>query len=120
MASDLDGYRRLTQASRIPIATGENLFTPADFGRFLAHDACDIVQPDMRRCGGPTAMLQIGTMAAPFGKQYASHGGGAVQMNVMASLPNAIYLETSLLDDNTPFKLEDGFVAVPGGHGFDW
>jgi L-alanine-DL-glutamate epimerase-like enolase superfamily enzyme len=59
-------------------------------------------------------------MAAAFRRPYASHGGGPVQLNVMASLPNALYLETGLIKPNSPLKLEDGFVQIPQGAGFDW
>jgi L-alanine-DL-glutamate epimerase-like enolase superfamily enzyme len=119
-ADDVDGYMALVQALDIPIATGENLYTAADFARFLRLDAVDIIQPDLRRAGGPTAMLQIGTMAAAFGRPYASHGGGPEQLNVMACLPNAIYLETGLLGPDSPFALEDGCVPIPQGAGFAW
>ena len=119
-ADDVDGYAALVQALDIPIATGENLYTPADFARFLRRDAVDIIQPDLRRAGGPTAMLQIGTLAAAFRRSYASHGGGPVQLNVMACLPNAIYLETGLLGPDSPFALEEGCVPMPAGAGFAW
>ncbi len=119
-ADDIDGYAALVQALDIPIATGENLYTRADFARFLRREAVDIVQPDLRRAGGPTAMLQVGTMAAAFRRSYASHGGGPVQLNVMACLPNAIYLETGLLGPDSPFELEDGCAPVPQGPGFSY
>ena len=119
-ADDVDGYAALVQALDIPIATGENLYTPADFARFLRRDAVDIIQPDLRRAGGPTAMLQIGTMAAAFRRPYASHGGGPEQLNVMACLPNAIYLETGLVGPDSPFALEEGCVPIPQGPGFAW
>jgi L-alanine-DL-glutamate epimerase-like enolase superfamily enzyme len=119
-AADLDGYAALADALAIPIATGENLYTRADFARFLRRDAVDIVQPDLRRAGGPTALLQIGTMADAFHRPYASHGGGAVQLNVMACLPNALYLETGLLAPGSPLKLVDGSVLIPQGPGFSW
>ncbi|MGY8823899.1 MAG: mandelate racemase/muconate lactonizing enzyme family protein [Candidatus Latescibacterota bacterium] len=61
-ADDIDGYSALTRALDIPIATGENLYSAADFARFLKREAVDIVQPDLRRAGGPTALLQIGHM----------------------------------------------------------
>ena len=119
-AHDVDGYAELADALDIPIATGENLYTTADFARFLARDAVDIVQPDLRRGGGPTALLQIGTMAHAFQRPYASHGGGGVQLNVMACLPNTLYLETGLIRPGSPMKLTDGCVNIPQGPGFDW
>jgi L-alanine-DL-glutamate epimerase-like enolase superfamily enzyme len=119
-ADDVNGYAALVDALDIPIATGENLYTPADFARFMRRDAVDIIQPDLRRAGGPTAMLQIGAMADAFRRPYASHGGGPVQLNVMACLPNAVYLETGLIHPDTPFTLEDGCAPVPQGPGFSW
>jgi len=119
-ADDVEGYALLAERLDIPLATGENLYTGAEFARFLRRDAMDIVQPDLRRAGGPTALLQIGTMAQAFRRPYASHGGGPVQLNVMACLPNALYLETGLIGAESPLKLEDGTVAVPTGRGFDW
>jgi L-alanine-DL-glutamate epimerase-like enolase superfamily enzyme len=119
-ADDLDGYAALADALDIPIATGENLYTAQDFARFLRRDAVDIVQPDLRRCGGPTALLQIGLMAAAFRRPYASHAGSADHMNVMACLPNVIYLETGLLSPGSPLRLEDGCVPVPQAPGLQW
>ncbi|MCB0113505.1 MAG: hypothetical protein KDD84_05435, partial [Caldilineaceae bacterium] len=78
------------------------------------------VQPDLRRAGGPTALLQIGALAAAFNRPYASHGGGPVQLNVMACLPNAIYLETGLIPEGSPLTLVDGYAQIPSGAGFAW
>ena len=119
-ADDVDGYAELARSLDIPVATGENLYTRADFARFLARGAVDIVQPDLRRAGGPTALLQIGLTADAFRRPYASHGGGPVQLSVMACLPNALYLETGLIGPGSPLRLQDGCVAVPQGPGFDW
>lgn len=119
-ADDIDGYAALVHALDIPVATGENLYSVRDFARFLKRDAADIVQPDLRRAGGPTALLQIGALADAFRIPYASHGGGPVQLNVMACLTNAWYLETGLLSDDSPLSLEDGTVALPLGPGFSW
>lgn len=120
LADDIDGYAELADALDIPVATGENLYTRADFARFLKRDAVDIVQPDLRRAGGPTALLAIGLMADAFGRPYASHGGDAVQLNVMACLPNAMYLETGLIGPGSRIRLVDGCVPIPMGPGFDW
>jgi L-alanine-DL-glutamate epimerase-like enolase superfamily enzyme len=119
-AQDADGYAALAEALDIPVATGENLYTKHDFARFLRHNAVDIVQPDLRRAGGPTALLQIGLMADAFRRPYASHGGEAAQMNVMACLPNALYVELGLLSADSPMKLEDGCVNLPQAPGLAW
>ena len=119
-SDDIDGYAALVRSLDIPIATGENLYTVADFGRFFKADALDIVQPDLRRAGGPTALLQVGTMANAFNLPYASHGGDPVQLSVMACLPNAMYLETGLIKPDSRLQLVDGCVQIPEGAGFGW
>jgi L-alanine-DL-glutamate epimerase-like enolase superfamily enzyme len=119
-ADDIDGYALLAERLDIPIATGENLYTPADFARFLRRNAVDIVQPDLRRAGGPTALLRIGETAAAMRRPYASHGGGPVQISVMACLSNALYLETGLLSPGSPLNLKEGCVSLPQGPGFSW
>ena len=119
-ADDIDGYAALADALDIPVATGENLYTRQDFARFLRRSAVDIIQPDLRRGGGPTALLDIGLMANAFRRPYASHGGDPVQLNVMACLPNALYLETGLIGPDSPLQLKDGTVRVPTGPGFGW
>lgn len=119
-AADIDGYAQLAERLDIPIATGENLYSAPDFARFLKRGAVDIVQPDLRRAGGPTALLQIGALSHSFGIPYASHGGGPVQLNVMACLPNALYLETGLIAPGSRLVLEDGCALLPTGAGFGW
>ena len=119
-ADDIDGYALLAERLDIPVATGENLYGPQDFARFLGRGAVDVVQPDLRRAGGPTSLLRIGALAEGFRRPYASHGGDAVQMNVMACLTNAMYLETGLIHPDSPVKLVDGCVPAPQGPGFDW
>jgi L-alanine-DL-glutamate epimerase-like enolase superfamily enzyme len=119
-AHDIDGYAELAAALDIPVATGENLYSQNDFARLLKNKAVDIVQPDLRRAGGPTAVLQIGQLANSFRVPYASHGGGPVQLNIMACLPNMIYLETGLISPDSPLKLIQGCVQIPLGSGFAW
>jgi L-alanine-DL-glutamate epimerase-like enolase superfamily enzyme len=119
-AQDLDGYATLARELDVPVATGENLFSVQAFGRFLRHDAVDIVQPDLRRAGGPTALLAIGALADAFHRPYASHGGEPAHLNVMACLPTVIYVETGLIAEGSPMRLVDGCVPVPTGPGFGW
>ena len=114
-AHDLEGYKRIADELTIQLATGENMFSSHDFARFIKNDAVDIIQPDLRRAGGPTALLEIGHLAHAHNIPYASHGGGAEHMNVMACLPNVIYVETSGHD-----FLDNGMMKIPQGPGFSW
>jgi L-alanine-DL-glutamate epimerase-like enolase superfamily enzyme len=114
-AQNIEGYKQLADELKIQIATGENLYSPQEFAFFIKHNAVDIIQPDLRRSGGPTALLEIGRMAHAFGMPYASHGSDAAHFNVMACLPNVIMVETG-----GEYRLENGMKKIPEGWGFSW
>lgn len=119
-SDDIDGYAELAAALDIPVATGENLYAVQEFGRFFRRGALDIVQPDLRRSGGPTVLLEVAALADAFNVPYASHGSNAAHMNVMACAPTLIYAETGLVAPDSPMRLEDGCVGLPQGPGFSW
>lgn len=111
-AADTASHIRLADKLDIPIATGENRYGQAQFRDLLAGDGVGIVQPDLRRAGGLTDCWEIGLMAAGFGVSYASHGGGA-HIHVLAALPNTIYVESSLLPEDSRVALIDGCYPLP-------
>lgn len=121
VAHDVDGYAELTSALAIPVATGENLYGKEEFMRFFSRRACRIIQPDLRRAGGPTEVRMVAALAASFGVPYASHGGGAAALSVLLCAPSAIWLETGIPQGERAFPLlEDGFALSPKGAGFAW
>ena len=67
VAHDLDAYAELTEQLSVPIATGENLYGKEEFLPFFARRACRIIQPDLRRCGGPSELRVVSNLAATFG-----------------------------------------------------
>jgi L-alanine-DL-glutamate epimerase-like enolase superfamily enzyme len=119
-AQDFEGYAELAAALDIPIATGENLYGRRPFARLIARKGVDVVQGDLRRGGGPTEILAIGALADGFGLPYASHGGGPVNLNLLATMPNASWLETGLPGASGRPVLENGCALVPTGPGFSW
>jgi L-alanine-DL-glutamate epimerase-like enolase superfamily enzyme len=119
-SDDIDGYAELAAALDIPIATGENLYSIQEFGRFFRRGAVDIVQPDLRRSGGPTALLEVAALADAYNVPYASHGSNAAHLNVMACAPTLIYAEMGLVRPGSPARIEDGCVGLPQGAGLSW
>ncbi|MBR9999434.1 MAG: mandelate racemase/muconate lactonizing enzyme family protein [Cyclobacteriaceae bacterium] len=114
-AQNIEGYKQIASELKIQIAAGENLYSPQEFAFFIKQNAVDIIQPDLRRCGGPTALMDTGKMANAFGIPYASHGSDAAHFNVMACLPNVIMVETG-----GEYRLENGRKKIPEGWGFSW
>ncbi|HTE19962.1 MAG TPA: mandelate racemase/muconate lactonizing enzyme family protein [Armatimonadota bacterium] len=119
-AEDVEGYAELARALDIPVATGENLYGRHAFAPFVRRGAVDVVQGDLRRAGGPTEVLGIAALADAHRLPYASHGGGPVNLNLLATMPNAVYLETGLLGAGNPVVLDGGCALVPQAPGFAW
>ena len=93
LPDELDAYAELCRVSRIPIAHGENEFTPYGFQQILHMRAAHVLQPDVHRAGGITAVRKIATLAAAAGVEVIPHAFSAPTVHVMAAIPNFRILE---------------------------
>lgn len=73
-ASHLDGHRRLRQAARVPIASGEHLYTRWEAKPFCDEGLVDYLQVDPEWCGGLTEMVKIAHLAEVCAIKVAPHG----------------------------------------------
>ena len=120
------GWMRLAQASRVPISTGENLARRQGFKDFIANQACDIVQVDIRNTGGLLESKKIYSLAELYGIPLAAHSTGSA-FNALATVQWAASVRDFLaaeiivgrrnwLDDlivhEGPLVIE-GHIAVP-------
>jgi L-alanine-DL-glutamate epimerase-like enolase superfamily enzyme len=114
---DHSAYAELTRELDIPIATGENEYTKYAYADLIARHGVDIVQPDNRRSGGVSEWMEIAAIAAGFGLDIASHGGGAGNVHILLAMPNAIYLESGSLKDEQStleqLRMHDGQILAP-------
>ncbi len=110
---DMEGYAMLAQSLDIRMATGENLYTKHQFADLIRRSGADVVQPDNRRAGGVTEWLEIAAIADAAGLELASHGGGQANMNMLLTMPNAIYMETG----GPQPGMKDGMVPAPEAPG---
>lgn len=69
---DLDGYAELANAVDIPVALGEADRTHWQYKEILEKKSCDILQPDVGRCG-ITELMRISELAELFGRPVAPH-----------------------------------------------
>jgi galactonate dehydratase len=128
-------YRTLADATSIPLAAGERMYSRFDFKRVFARGGLAIVQPDLSHAGGITECVKIAAMAEAHDVALAPHCplgpvALAASLQLDACTPNAVIQELSLrihynedadlLDyvaDESVFAVEDGHVAVPTGPG---
>lgn len=121
---DLEGFKRLTANTSIPIVAGENEFTRYGFEPLITQHAVDMIQPDVTRSGGISECKRIAAIASAHHMRMAPHifGSGVgfmANMHFMASEPEAFVME----HDQTlnplreellikPIKYKDGYVEL--------
>ena len=76
MPEDIEGYARIKDAVDVRVTGGEHTFTLEGFRRLIEDGGVDIVQPDIYRAGGPTALKKIAALAKARNRQLICHGVG--------------------------------------------
>ncbi|HEX2035225.1 MAG TPA: mandelate racemase/muconate lactonizing enzyme family protein [Chloroflexota bacterium] len=83
---------------RIPIATGERLFTKFPFYELIKQEAVDILQPDICNAGGITELKKIAAIAEAQHLALAPHNtnspiGTVASFHLAAAIPNFLIQE---------------------------
>jgi L-alanine-DL-glutamate epimerase-like enolase superfamily enzyme len=121
IADDFSGYLRVAAALDLRIVGGETHFTRFDLRPFLENPLLPILQPDPMR-GGLTDLRKTATLADTWGMSIAPHLFPELNIHILASIPNGIWIEQmGLLDDLwvDPVLVVNGMIAAPErpGHG---
>jgi galactonate dehydratase len=95
---NVDALAALQAQTNVPIATGESTQSPPMFRELLEKRACRILQPDLARTGGITAMKKIATMADAHYVNIAPHNPNgplctAATLHVCSSISNFLINE---------------------------
>lgn len=122
-AETLAALRRRLPAD-VPICVGERHYTRFGFRDVLEKHVCDVVMPDITRCGGPSEMKRIATMAEAYNVLIAPHNPNGplstlASAHVCASIPNFFRCEFMLNDVawrdtviSEPLDVRDGFLHL--------
>lgn len=89
---DVDGHAALQRGTSIPLAAGETLFTPWEFGLYFRAEAIRIPQPDVIRLG-VTGWLEVAAMTRAFGLPLAPHFIPEIHVHLICAVPNGLTLE---------------------------
>jgi len=113
-------WRRLQDATSIPLAAGENLMGDAAFDAALAEGALAVVQPDLAKWGGLSACLLLANRIRAAGRRYCPHYlGGGIGLLASAHLLAAVGGDGILEIDANPNPLRSllcgPLEAVAGG-----
>ena len=120
----------VAQALRVPIAGGEQEPSLHNFRWLIAHDALQIVQPDIFYFGGMIRSVKVARMAEALGKPCVPHISGSglgylYMMHFVSAIPNAgpfhefkgFNKEIPMVCSTSDLKSHNGTVTVPSGPG---
>ena len=129
-ARSLDELAACKREIRLPVVTGEELYTKAEFREVFEKQAADIINPDVCNCGGILELKEIAAMAEPYLVAVSPHNynsttiGLAATLQVAACMPNFLITEYFVNfqgrgDDLAvkPFTVENGYISLPTGAG---
>jgi len=112
------GMARVARSTRVPLASGERLFTTQEFLPLLQAEAIAVAQPDVCHAGGITGVRKIAALCATFGVVMAPHnplGPVATMVNVHLGLTLPNFLIQEVMRSDVPWR-EDVVQGVPEIH----
>jgi L-rhamnonate dehydratase len=128
-ADEVDAIGRLSDLVETDIASGEQLSSIEEFEELMTEGRVDIVQPDLSRCGGFTAIRRIAALARQRRAEVVPHAWvsdilTAASLHVNAWLPSSLFVEFNVTRSpivrsilREPLQLVDGYLRVPEGPG---
>jgi galactonate dehydratase len=128
---NIEVFKRIKQAVRIPLAAGERDRTIYEFIPYLHERCLDVLQPDCCHSGGITQMKKIATLAEAYQVPIAPHCTASM-LGISASLHAACSVPLFLIHEFYPDNLgfnpkgmvkmayavdKDGYCTLPPGPG---
>ena len=113
---DVDGYRRLTAESPLPIAAAEAESRFDEFERLVVDGGLDWIQPDPGRCG-ISNFVEAGRMACRHHRRVVNHSfkSGitlAASLHALAAVPNTEVCEFCMADSPLRHELTNEIFAI--------
>jgi len=125
-----DAMAAFARSVRVPVATGEELYTRWEFRALLEQNAVGIIQPDICHAGGLSELKKIAAMAETYYVTLAPHNSNGpistvASLHLDMGIPNCHMQELFLnsLDVyqevlTRPLIIADGYGAPPDGPGW--
>ena len=118
---DLEGYKRLSEETNIPLAAGENCHTVRDFELLADTGALSFLQPDVGTCGGITPWLRGAEIAESKNITLCSHGMQELHVSLLSGREDPGWLEVHSfpIDRYTtrPLVVDDKMAVAPNEPG---
>lgn len=127
---NIEVFKRLKEAIKVPLATGERDRTIWGMIPYLQERCIDILQPDCGHTGGISQMKKIATLAEAYNTPIAPHCtmselGLTASLHAAASVPNFLiheaYLDGHIMPPGVARKSwsvdDKGYASLPQGPG---
>jgi len=85
-AEHIEAIAEVRKNTRIPVVTGENIFTKAGFRPVFDYRAADIINPDVANTGGILELLEIAAMAEPYFVAVSPHNYNSTLLALSATV----------------------------------
>lgn len=120
---NIENWAEVAAEKKVPIATGEQIFTLWDYDRLLKLHAVDILQPDILLAGGITGMTKIAALAEASFRNLSPHNplsslANCINVHFCMSTYNISYLENDPREEGldkdmftTVLHVKDGFIT---------
>jgi D-galactarolactone cycloisomerase len=92
-ANDRLDLRTLRMRTSIPLAAGQSEHTVSGARDLISSGAIDVCNFDASWGGGPTAWLEVASVASAFGVEMAHHEEPQIAAQLLAAVPKGTYLE---------------------------
>jgi galactonate dehydratase len=125
-ARDMDALAEARRNINLPVVTGEELYTKAEFKTAFEKRAADIINPDVCNVGGILELREIAAMAEVYHVAVSPHNynsttlGLAATLHAAAGMPNFLITEYFVNFEEmgkeialTPFEVVDGYIRLP-------
>jgi len=126
---NVDALAKICMQTETPICTGEIFYGAKMFRELLNKHACDMLEPDIPRSGGPIEIRRIAELADMEYMSIAPHNMSSAitaiaAAHICATIPNFLALEyhshnislwSTMLDIGDP--IQQGYITVPDGPG---
>ncbi|HAH98226.1 MAG TPA: L-rhamnonate dehydratase [Verrucomicrobiales bacterium] len=116
LPDDLNSYAKLRQETDIPVSGGEHEYTRFGFEQIIENKAMDIIQPDLRRCGGLSEGRRICSLALAAGVTVIPHAYGPTHIHFALSetvIPMVEYFPLPCWDALPDVEVEPIFHDEP-------
>lgn len=122
-----DQYRRLREATTVPVCTGEDIYLKEGFRSLIEGGCVSVIHPDILTCGGARELKKIADIADENGVAVAIHMAESpvacmAAVHAAAAMRNVLAMELHSVDvpwwQDIAIGLEkplvrDGFINVP-------